>query len=200
MTELILRGVFTLRRSELDWYYNGGAGHLHPERYAEFRRPIGGTDFTGDAIAAYAGLLFDPDPAVHLPAAAAWSTWEAGTITLGEDPDPIVAADDPRFALAFARIENHYFRHGGWFTDGQLIADAGRLAGIPGIIVQGRYDLVTPAVTAWELARVWRGVNLQIIPAAGHTGTEPGNVSALIDATDRFADRATAPFRPSAAR
>jgi proline iminopeptidase len=187
VSELILRGVFTLRRSELDWYYNGGAANLYPERYEEFLRPIGGAGFTGDTIAAYAEPLFDPDPAIHLPAAVAWSTWEAATITLVEDPDGIASAADPRSALALARLENHYFRHGGWFTDGQLIADAGRLAGIPGVIVQGRYDLVTPAVTAWDLAKVWPDADLRIIPAAGHTGAEPGNLSVLIAATDRFA-------------
>jgi proline iminopeptidase len=188
VTALILRGVATLRRTELDWYYNGGAANLYPERYEEFLQPIGGRGFSGDAITAYADLLFDPDPAVHRPAAIAWSIWEAATITLVEDPDGIAASGDPRYAVALARIENHYFRHGGWFTDGQLIADAGRLAGIPGVIVHGRYDLVTPASTAWDLARAWPESDLKIIPAAGHTGAEPGNLDALIAATDRFAE------------
>ncbi len=189
VTELVLRGVFTLRRSELDWYYNGGAANLYPDRYEMFLQPLGGSNFTGDAISAYTNLLFDPDPAVHLPAAVAWSTWEAATVTLIEDPDMIASFSNPRQALALARIENHYFRHGGWFTEGQLIANADRLASIPGVIVQGRYDLPTPAVTAWELSRAWPQANLQITPGAGHSGAEPGNLTALLAATDHFADR-----------
>ena len=122
VTELVVRGIFTLRRSELDFYYNGGAGQLFPERYAQFLGPLGGPDFTGDAIAAYAELLADPDPAVHGPAAVAWSSWEAATITLETDDALVAAFSEPAYALAFARIENHYFVHGGWFAEGQLIA------------------------------------------------------------------------------
>jgi proline iminopeptidase len=187
-TELVVRGIFTLRRSELDFYYNGGAGQLFPERYTEFLAPLGGRGFTGDAVAAYHDLLFDPDPEVHLPAARAWSGWEAGTITLQEPSAELMAKfSQPDFALAFARIENHYFVHGGWFAEGQLIADAHRLAPIPGVIVQGRYDVATPAVTAYELHQAWPQADLQIIPAAGHASTEPGIAAALVAATDRFA-------------
>ena len=187
-TELVLRGIFTLRRSELDFYYNGGAGNLFPERYAEFLAPLGGWGFTGDAIARYHELLFDPEPATHAPAATAWSGWELRTITLLEPrPEVVAKFSRPDFALAFARIENHYFVHGGWFAEGQLIADASRLAGIPGVIVQGRYDVATPAVTAYELHRAWPQADLQIIPAAGHAYSEPGITEALVAATDRFA-------------
>ena len=98
-------------------------------------------------------------------------------------------AGDLRSALAIAQIENHYFRHGGWFTEGQLINDAHRLTDTPGVIVQGRYDLPTPTVTAWDLSRAWPGADLQIIPGTGHTGAEPGNLTALLAATDRFADQ-----------
>ena len=194
VTELVLRGVFTLRRSELDFYYNGGAGQLVPERYEAFLAPLGGRTFRGDAIAAYHELLFDPDPAVHGPAAVAWSTWEAATITLEPDPALIAEFAEPAYALAFARIENHYFVHGGWLrTDadgqGQLIADAHRLAGIPGVIVQGRYDLATPPVTAWDLHRAWPDAELVMAPVAGHAWTEPQITAALVSATDRFARR-----------
>jgi proline iminopeptidase len=187
-TELVVRGVFTLRRSELDFYYNGGAGQLFPERYAEFLAPLGGRGFTGDAIAAYQDLLFDPNPAVHQPAAMAWSGWEAMTVTLLEPSAELVARfSQADFTLAFARIENHYFVHGGWFSEGQLIADAHRLAGIPGVIVQGRYDVATPAVTAYELHLAWPQADLQLIPGAGHSQSEPGIAEALVAATDRFA-------------
>jgi proline iminopeptidase len=184
---LVIRGVFTLRRSELDFYYNGGAGQLFPEQYTRFLTPLGGRGFTGDAIAAYHPLLFDPEPDVHLPAALAWSGWEAGTITLLESAELLDKFSQSEFALAFARIENHYFLHGGWFSEGQLIADAGRLAGIPGVIVQGRYDVATPAVTAYELHQAWPQAQLQIIPTAGHAQTEPGISEALVAATDLFA-------------
>ena len=189
VTELILRGVFTLRRTELDFYYNGGAAQLFPERYAELLGPLGGWGFTGDVIAAYHALLFDPDPAVHGPAAVAWSTWEAATITLEPDEELITDSAEPAFALAFARIENHYFTHGGWLAEGQLLAEADRLRGIPGVIVQGRYDVATPAVTAYELHRAWPGSELQMVPVAGHA-KDAGIVAGLVAATDRFADAA----------
>ena len=187
VTELVLRGVFTLRQSELDFYYNGGAGQLFPERYEMFLAPLGGRSFAGDAIAAYRDLLFDPDPAVHEPAALAWSTWEAATITLEQDDGLIADFSDPAFALAFARIENHYFLHRGWFGEDQLIANAGRLAGIPAVIVQGRYDVATPAVTAYELHQAWPQADFTIAPVAGHAFSESGILEALVAATDRFA-------------
>jgi proline iminopeptidase len=187
VTELVLRGIFTLRRSELDFYYGGGAGQLFPDLYERFLAPLGGATFRGDPIEAYRELLSDADPAVHGPAAVAWSTWEAATITLQPDRDLIAAFAEPAYALAFARIENHYFTHAGWFTEGQLIADAHRLRDIPGVIVQGRYDVATPAVTAWDLHRAWPTADLQLVPDAGHAYSEPGITAALVAATDRFA-------------
>lgn len=188
VTELVLRGIFTLRRSELDFYYNGGAGQLFPDRYETFLAPLGGRDFRGDAIAAYHDLLFDPDPAVHGPAAVAWSTWEAATITLAPQEELIASFAEPAYALAFARIENHYFTHGGWFREGQLIEDAVRLREIPGVIVQGRYDVATPAVTAWDLHRAWPSAEFRLVGDAGHAYSEPGIKAALVKATDGFAD------------
>ena len=187
VTELVLRGIFTLRRSELDFYYGGAAGQLFPERWARFLAPLGGPRFSGDTIAAYHHLLTNPDPDVHGPAAVAWSTWEAATITLEPDPALIAEFEDPAFALAFARIENHYFLNAGWLAHGQLLAEAHRLSGIPGVIVQGRYDVATPAVTAYELHQAWPEADLQIIGAAGHAYSEPGITAALVAATDRFA-------------
>jgi proline iminopeptidase len=187
VSELVLRGIFTLRRSELDFYYNGGAGQLFPERYEMFLAPLGGRSFAGDTISAYHELLFDRDPAVHEPAAVAWSTWEAATITLEQDDSLIAEFSDPIYALAFARIENHYFVHRGWLSEAQLIANAGRLAGVPGVIVQGRYDLATPAVTAYDLHQAWPEAEFTIVPAAGHAFSEPGIVDSLVAATNRFA-------------
>jgi proline iminopeptidase len=186
VTELVLRGIFTLRRSELDFYYNCWAGQLFPERYAELLAPLGGWGFTGDVIAAYHDLLFDPDPGVHGPAAAAWSTWEAATITLEPNQELIADFAESAFALAFARIENHYFTHGAWLAEGQLIADAHRLRDIPGVIVQGRYDVATPAVTAYELHLAWPTSELQMLPVAGHA-KDDGIIAGLVAATDRFA-------------
>ncbi|MFP5283380.1 MAG: prolyl aminopeptidase [Actinomycetes bacterium] len=187
VSELVLRGIFTLRRTELDFYYRGGAGQLFPERYAEFLAPIGGTARAAASIEAYADLLFDPDPAVHVPAAVAWSTWEAATITLQEDPELIAHFAEPGYAVAFARLENHYFRHGGWFSEGQLIAGAAVLRDIPGVIVQGRYDVATPAITAYDLHQAWPTAELVMVPTAGHAFSEPGISAALVAATDRFA-------------
>ena len=152
-----------------------------------FLAPLGGRSFAGDTISAYHDLLYDPDPAVHGPAGVAWSTWEAATITLEPDEGLIADFSDSTYALAFARIENHYFFHRGWFTEGQLIANAGRLADIPGVIVQGRYDVATPAVTAYELHRAWPNAEFTIVPVAGHAFSEPGILEALVAATDRFA-------------
>ncbi|SHG92275.1 prolyl aminopeptidase [Streptoalloteichus hindustanus] len=185
VTEMVLRGIFTLRRGELDWYYGGGAGQLFPERWAEFLAPVP-EDQRDDLIEAYHRLLTDPDPAVHQPAAVAWSTWEAATVTLLPHPALVEQFARPEFATAFARIENHYFRHGGWLEEGQLLRDAGRLAGIPGVIVQGRYDAATPATTAWELHRAWPGSELVIVEDAGHAFDEPGILHHLVEAADRF--------------
>ena len=187
VTELILRGIFTLRTSELDWFYEGrGAEQVFPDLWEEFLAPVP-LDDRDSLITAYSRLLNDPDPAVHGPAAVAWSTWEASTITLLQRPDVIATFASPRYAVAFARIENHYFVNRGWFDEGQLIRDASRLKEIPAVIIQGRYDICTPPVTAWDLHRAWPEAVFRMIPDAGHAFDEPGILSALIEATDRFA-------------
>lgn len=185
VSELVLHAILTMRRHELDWYYNGGAAALYPERYEMLLQPLGGASFEGDVISAYRRLLFDSDPSVHLPAAVAWSTWERATVTLIEDPDMISSASDPLAALTLARLESHYFSHGGWLSSDQLIGQAHRLSGVPGVIVQGRYDLVTPAMTAWHLSRAWPSADLQMMPGDGHVGSAV--FAALVAATDRFA-------------
>jgi proline iminopeptidase len=186
VTELVLRGIFTLRREELDWFYEGGASAVFPDLWEAFIAPIPLLE-RGHLIEAYARLLQHPDPEVHEPAAIAWSRWEAATITLLPQADTIARFTAPEYATAFARIENHYFRHGGWWEEGQLIRDATRLAGIPAVIVQGRYDMCTPTMTAWDLHLAWPQAELRIIGDAGHAFDEPGILDALIQATDRFA-------------
>ena len=186
VTELVLRGIFLLRRSEIDWFYNGGAANLFPERWEAYLAPIPVAERGDDLVEAYHRLLHHDDPEVATAAAIAWSTWESATSTLLPAPERIASSAQPRFALAFARIENHYFRHGGFLDEGQLLRDAGRLADIPGVIVQGRYDVVCPATSAWALHRAWPGSELTIVDDAGHSFFEPGITSALVEATDRF--------------
>jgi proline iminopeptidase len=144
-------------------------------------------DERGSFIAAYSRLLNDPDPAVHLPAAVAWSTWESSAITLLPHPERVETFAAPHFALAFARIENHYFMNHGWLEEGQLLANAHLVRDIPTVIVQGRYDICTPPVTAWDLHRALPEAEFVLVPDAGHSFDEPGILSALIEATDRFA-------------
>lgn len=189
VTELVLRGIFTVRQQELDWFYGGGARQLFPEGWQRFLAPVPPERRGGDLVAAYHELLHDPDPQVHGPAARAWSRWEGENLTLLPDEDVLTRFSEPAFALAFARIENHYFRNLGWFEPDQLLRGAAALAGIPGVLVQGRYDVVTPPVTAWELKQAWPQAELTMIDDAGHAYDEPGTLRALIAATDRFAGR-----------
>ena len=190
VTELVLRGIFTLRRSEIDWFYQEGASQLFPDVWEEYLSVIPESE-RDDLVAAYHRRLFDADPAVHVPAGVAWTVWEHSTIRLIPDAAAIAAArTDTAMAVAFARIENHYFSNGGWMEDGRLIRDAAeKLAGIPGVIVQGRYDVCTPSTTAWDLHRAWPDASFEMIPDAGHAASEPGIVDALVRATDSFADR-----------
>lgn len=186
VTELVLRGIFTLRRAELDWFYEGGASAIFPDLWRDFVAPVPPGE-RGHLIEAYGRLLADPDPAVHQPAAIAWSRWESSTITLLPQAETIARFTAPEYATAFARIENHYFRHGGWWEEGQLIRDAERLRGIPAVIVQGRYDMCTPMMTAWDLHQAWPEASFRVVDDAGHAFDEPGILDALIEATDRFA-------------
>jgi proline iminopeptidase len=186
VSELVLRGIFTLRQVELDWFYEGGASAVFPDLWEGFLEPVP-VDERGKLIRAYSKLLNDPDPAVHEPAAVAWSRWESSTITLLPNADNVARFTEPSYAVAFARIENHYFMNGGWWEEGQLLRDAGKLATIPTVIVQGRYDMCTPPMTAWALAEAMPHAELKMIPDAGHAFDEPGILDALIEATDRFA-------------
>nr|WP_296771762.1 prolyl aminopeptidase [Rhodococcus sp. (in: high G+C Gram-positive bacteria)] len=184
---LVLRGIFLLRRSEIDWYYNGGAGHIFPEQWEKFLAPVPVDQRGGDLVAAYHSLLTSDDRELATEAAIAWSSWEAATSYLLPRPDQIAENEDPRFALAFAGIENHYFYNGGFLRANQLLDNAHLLDGIPGVIVQGRYDVVCPATSAWELHKAWPSAELKIVDDAGHSAAEPGIIDRLVDATDRFA-------------
>ena len=187
-TGLVLRGIFLFRQKELDWLYQFGASEVYPDKWGEFLAPIPEAE-RGDMVTAYQKRLTADDPAVQLQAAKAWSKWEAETVTLLPDPHVIEEHTSDDFAIAIARIENHYMAHKGWLEEGQLLADAHRLKNIPGVIVQGRYDMCTPPVSAWDLKQAWPEVELQIVPDGGHLFTEPGVLDGLIRAADRFAGK-----------
>ncbi|RDI50066.1 prolyl aminopeptidase [Nocardia mexicana] len=186
VTELVLRGIFLLRRKEIDWYYNGSAGYVYPDQWEKFLAPVPESDRQGDLVSAYHQLLHSPDPEVATAAAVAWSTWEGATSSLLPQPDRVAETAEPRFALAFARIENHYFVNGGFLDDGQLLRDIDRIAHIPAVIVQGRHDIVCPAVSAWDLHRAWPNSTLHLVGDAGHAASEPGITHHLVEATDKF--------------
>ncbi len=186
VSALILRGVFTVTKAELDWYYRFGVSEMFPDKWEKFLAPIP-EDERGDMISAYRARLTGDDAAIQLEAARAWSVWEGETITLLPSSALAASHDDEHFAIAFARIENHFFFHGAWLEENQLLRDAGKLQGIPGAIIHGRYDMPCPARTAWELHKVWPEADLHIVEGAGHAFSEPGILDRLIRATDRFA-------------
>jgi proline iminopeptidase len=188
VTELVLRGIFLLRKQEIDWFYQRGTSALFPDAWAGYLAPIPERE-RGDLLSAYHRRLTSPDPAERLAAARAWSRWEGSTSKLLPDPDFTAHHEEEAFALAFARIECHYFAHGGWFApEDQLLRDAVKLRAIPGVIVQGRYDVVCPMETAWALHEAWPEADFIVTPDAGHSAFEPGNSRALVAATDRFAE------------
>jgi proline iminopeptidase len=187
VTELILRGVFLLRRAELLWFYQEGASWLFPDAWEEYLAPIPECE-RGDMISAYYTRLTGPDGSIQLACAKAWSQWEARTISLLPDAARVAQFGEERFATAFARIECHYFKHGGFLRqDDQLLADASRLERLPGTIVHGRYDIATPVANAWALHKIWREADFVLVPDAGHTALEPGIAKALVAATDNHA-------------
>jgi proline iminopeptidase len=186
VSALILRGVYTATRPELDWYYQFGVSEMFPDKYEAFQAPIPEPE-RGAMMAAYRKLLTGDDRDRQIAAAKAWSLWEGETITLLPSPGLTTAHGDDHFALAFARIENHYFVHDCWLEPEQLLRDAGRLRGIPGTIVHGRYDMPCPARYAWALHKAWPDADFHLIEGAGHAYSEPGILDQLIRATDRFA-------------
>lgn len=186
VTELILRGIFALRRRELDWFYQDGASRIFPEAFEHYLSPIPEAE-RGDLLHAYHARLTSDDAHVRLAAAKAWSTWEAVTSTLRPSPEMKQSMSKDEFALAFARIECHYFVNKGFFErETQLLDDAAKLRGIPGVIVQGRYDMVCPMETAWALHKAWPEAHLYVAQTSGHSAFEPEITHQLIAATDRF--------------
>ncbi|WP_322999912.1 prolyl aminopeptidase [Castellaniella sp.] len=183
---LIVRGIFLLRQAELRWFYQEGASWLFPDIWESYLAPIPEAE-RGDLIAAYHRRLTGDDPQAQLQAAHAWTQWESHTISLLPNPQHLQAHAADQAALAFARIENHYFMNKGFMEESQLLRDAHKLANIPGVIVQGRYDACTPAKSAWDLHHAWPKADFQLIPDAGHAFDEPGILKQLLAATDHFA-------------
>ena len=184
--ELILRGIFLLRRQEITWFYQQGASVIFPDAWETYLAEIP-DDERDDLVAAYYKRLIDPDPNIRRRAAKAWSIWEARTSKLFESADLVNKFGDDAFADAFARIECHYFMNRGFFTsDNFLLENVSKIRSIPGIIVQGRYDMVCPMKSAWDLHRAWPEAELRVVADAGHSVDEPGIQQALIEATDRF--------------
>lgn len=184
---MILRGIFLVRRSELDWFYGGGAAHVWPELWEKLLAPIPPEE-RHDLIGAYHRRLIGPDSEERRLCAHLWGQWESSTIALRPPPPHAYPNLFNAHALAFARIEAHYFVHGGFMReDGQLLKDAWRIAAIPGVIVQGRYDMITPPVSAFALKAVWPRARLIIAPEAGHAVSEPGVSSALLEAAEDLA-------------
>jgi proline iminopeptidase len=190
VSELVVRGIYTLTKAELAWYYQFGVSEMFPDKWERFIAPIPEAE-RGDLMAAYRKRLTGTDKAVQAACARAWSVWEGETITLLPDADYSASFAETDFAIAFARIENHFFVHAGWLEEGQLIRDAGKLKGIPGTIVHGRYDMPCPLRYAWALHKAWPDADFHLIEGAGHAFTEPGILDALIRATDRFAGKTT---------
>jgi proline iminopeptidase len=186
VSALVLRGIFLCRDDEIRWFYQEGASRIFPDYWADFVAPVAPGD-RHDMLGAYHRLLTGTDDIARMAAAKAWSTWEGRTATLLPNPSVVNHFGDPHVALSLARIECHYFVHQAFLRPGQLLEDAARLAGIPTVIVHGRYDVICPLENAWALHRALPGSELVIVPDAGHAASEPGIRSALVEATDRFA-------------
>ncbi|OBS08261.1 prolyl aminopeptidase [Acidihalobacter prosperus] len=184
----ILRGVFLCRPEDIEWFYQRGASRLFPDYWADFVAPIPPAE-RDDLVAAYRRRLTGEDEVARMAAARAWSIWEGRTATLYPNTAVEDHFSDPYVALALARIENHYFVHRGFLEPDQLLARAGRLAGVPGVIVQGRYDAICPLDQAWLLQQAWPDAQLHIVADAGHSAAEPGIIDALVRATNAWGAR-----------
>jgi proline iminopeptidase len=182
---LILRGVFLLTRRELNWFYRDGASMLFPDAWEHFTAPIPPEE-RDNLISAYYRRLTGPDAKARETAAAAWSQWEGDTLSLRGPQARPAKFNEADFALAFARIESHFFVNNGFFPeDGWLLNNIAAVRDLPGWIVQGRFDVVTPMESAWALKRAWPQARLEVVWDAGHASTEPGVVDALVRATDQ---------------
>ncbi len=185
---LVLRGIFLCRPHEIRWFYQEGASHIFPDYWEDYLKPIPEAE-RGDLLKAYYRRLSSENEVARMAAAKAWAKWEGRTSTLHPSKTVIDHFSQPHNALSLARIESHYFSHDSFLEPNQVLRDAGRLAGIPGVIVQGRYDVVCPMQSAWDLHRAWPDAVLQIIPDAGHSALEVGIIDALVRATDDMARR-----------
>ncbi|MBK8724751.1 MAG: prolyl aminopeptidase [Holophagaceae bacterium] len=186
VTELVLRGIFLSSTWELDWFYRGGASALYPDVWETFLAAIPEAE-QGDLLQAYLTRLISEDPEIQTPAVKAWCTWEGALSNLYTSAEAVADLGEDALALAFSRLEAHYFAHGSWLGEGQLLAGIEKIRHLPATIIQGRYDVVCPMKSAWELHRAWPEAEFLIVPDAGHGASEPGISKALVAATDRFA-------------
>jgi proline iminopeptidase len=186
VTGLILRGIFLCRDAEIQWFYQDGASRVFPDYWEKYLEPIPEEE-RDDLLQAYYRRLTGEDPQTRLAAARAWSIWEGSTSKLLFDEKSVARFGQDEFSLAFARIECHYFVNHAFLEPNRLLKDVPRIRHIPGVIVQGRYDMVCPLTSAWDLHRAWPEAELHIVPDAGHSVTEPGIIDKLVEATDRFA-------------
>lgn len=186
VSEIVIDGVTTTRRSEIDWLYRG-VGRFFPEQWERFRSGVPEADRTGDLVASYARLMADPDPEVRERAATEWCRWEDAVLSLEPHGGPTPYSGRPSAGrIALVRIASHYFAHGAWLEEGALLRDAGRLKGIPGVLLHGRLDMSSPLDTAWELSRAWPEAELVVIGDSGHKGSK--TVRARVRGVlDRFA-------------
>jgi proline iminopeptidase len=188
VSALVLRGVFLCRPHEIQWFYQEGASRLFPDYWQDFIAPVAAKD-RADLLQAYHRLLTGEDELRRLAAAKAWSVWEGRTATLLPDDSVAEHFAEPHLALSLARIECHYFVNDAFLRPNQLLAEARRLEGIPGVIVHGRYDVICPLENAWALHEAWPGSELSIIADAGHSAAEAGTRRRLVEATDQLADQ-----------
>lgn len=187
VSEIIVFGIFLCRKKEIDWFYQKGASFVFPDAFEDYVRPIPPEE-RDDLVAAFHRRFNSADAQVRLEAARAWALWEGTLVKLIPDPEVIKRFNDAEFALTFARIENHYFMNRSFFeSDDQLLRGIDRIRHIPGLIVHGRYDMVCPADTAWDLHKAWPEAEFWMIPDAGHATAEPSKARVIVSATDRFA-------------
>lgn len=185
---LILRGIFLCRPREIAWFYQEGASRIFPDYWQDFLRPIPPEE-RGNLVQAYHRVLTGPNEVARMAAAKAWSGWEGRTLTLVESPAVVDHFSNAHTALSLARIECHYFMHDSFLEPNQILRDAHRLKDIPGVIVHGRYDIVCPLESAWELHQAWPQAEFKIVPGAGHAASERGTTDVLIRAADDMAQR-----------
>jgi proline iminopeptidase len=185
---LILRGIFLLRQKELRWFYQEGTSYIYPDAWEKYLHPIPKNE-REDLISAYYKRLTSDDPKIRLEAAKAWSVWEGSTSKLLPSQETVSRFGEEEFAEAFARIECHYFVNKGFFSsENQLLDNVDKIRHLPCVIVQGRYDVVCPMVTAWELHQAWPEAEFLVVADAGHSMNEPGIKTCLLDATDKFSN------------